>query len=288
MIQAIRGFFTQRGYLEVETPLLIPAPAPERHILPIPVQDRFLHTSPELCMKRLLSAGYTKIFQVTRCFRGRERGDLHLPEFTLLEWYRAEIDYKALMDECEDLLMWVSRTLKMDDRIHWQGCEIDLKGPWERIRLDDAFDRFASMSLRAALESGDFDEGMVREVEPNLGQTRPSILYDYPASMASLARLVPGNKDLAERFEVYLCGIELANGFSELTDEGEQRARFKNELARLQHSGIKDLPMPEEFLKSLARMPEASGIALGIDRLAMIFADTRRVDDVVTFTPEEL
>ena len=239
-------------------------------------------------MKRLLSAGYTKIFQVTRCFRGGERGDLHLPEFTLLEWYRAEIDYKALMDECEDLLMWVSRTLKMGSRIHWQGREVDLKGPWERIRVGDAFDRFASMSLRTALENGDFDKVMVGEVEPNLGHRRPSILYDYPSSMASLAKLVPGNKELAERFEIYLCGIELANGFSELTDEKEQRVRFERELVRLQHSGIKDRPMPENFLKSLACMPEASGIALGIDRLAMIFADTKRLDDVVTFTPEEL
>ncbi|MEJ2068432.1 MAG: EF-P lysine aminoacylase GenX, partial [Deltaproteobacteria bacterium] len=229
MIQSIRAFFIDREYLEVETPQLIPAPAPEMHIEAIGADDRYLHPSPELCMKRLLAAGYTKIFQISRCFRKRERGDRHLPEFTLLEWYHTGIDYKALMDECEALIRFVSRRLGREETIQYQGRHIDLRRPWERLSVRAAFDRYAPMSMARALEEDCFDQTMVEAIEPKLGMTRPTFLYDYPASLAALARLKSGNRSIAERFEIYLVGVELANGFSELNDPLEQRARFEME-----------------------------------------------------------
>jgi len=289
MIQAMRLFFIEHDYLEVETPQVIPAPAPEPHIHPVKAGNLFLRTSPELCMKRLLAAGYPKIFQIGKCFRHAERGDLHMPEFTMLEWYRTEIDYMALMEECEAMIRSVSRRgLGSGDRIHYQGVEIDLKCPWERLSVSEAFDRWASETPETAISRGIFDKIMVEKIEPNLGVTRPTILYDYPAPLAALARLKPGNKMVAERFEIYFAGLELANGFSELSDAREQRTRFERDRKQRSDLDKKVYPMPEKFLKALEKMPRAAGIALGVDRLAMIFADRSRIDDVVTFTPEEV
>ena len=288
MVQAIRQFFIENDYLEVETPQLIPAPSPEVHIEAIRAGNQFLHTSPEICMKQMLGAGYTKIFQISKCFRQGERGNLHLPEFTLLEWYRTGIDYNHLMKECEALILWVSRNLDMGEKLRYQGMDIDLKAPWERISVSEAFFRYASLSLEMALKKGTFDELMVNEIEPHLGVTKPTFLYDYPVSLAALARLRPDNPDFAERFEVFIGGLELANGFSELTDPQEQRARFERDLKQRCNSGKQVYPMAERFLKSLEHMPEAAGIALGIDRLAMIFANRSKIDHVVSFTPEEL
>ena len=227
MLQAIRQFFIDHDYLEVETPQLIPAPAPEVHIDLFSTRGLYLQPSPELCMKRLLAAGYPRIFQISKCFRHGERGDLHLPEFTMLEWYRAGIDYRGLMEECEALVLSVSRSLGMDEKISYHGTEIDLKGPWEKISVSEAFDRYASSSLQTVLDKGCFDEVMVTEIEPHLGIAKPTFLYDYPAEFAALARLKPENERLAERVEVFLAGLELANGFSELTDASEQRDRFE-------------------------------------------------------------
>lgn len=288
MIQAARLFFIEQGYLEVETPLLIPAPAPEVHIDAIRAGDRYLHTSPELCMKRLLAAGYPKIFQISKCFRSGERGDLHLPEFTMLEWYRAGIDYHALMQECEDLLLSISHDLGIVDKFYYKGMKIDLKPPWEKISLGKAFDRYASQSLELSLKRDNFEEIMVNEIEPQLGLTGPTFLYDYPASMAALARLKPGKIKFAERFEVYIGKMELANGFSELTDSQEQRRRFDKAGQTRHRLGKHVYPMDEKFLKGLEHMPEAAGIALGIDRLAMIFTNRSTIDEVVTFTSEEV
>jgi lysyl-tRNA synthetase class 2 len=288
MIQEIRRFFTERDYLEVETPLLIPAPLPEAHIDVIPAGEHYLHPSPELCMKRLLAAGYHRIFQICKCFRNAERGSLHLPEFTLLEWYTTGIDYKILMEECEALIVSISEGIGTGKKIRCRGKEIDLRPPWERISVIEAFDRFASFNLEMALKKGCFDEVMVREIEPNLGVTKPTLLHDYPASLAALARLKPDNPEFAERFEIYFAGLELANGFSELTDPQEQRNRFEKENKKREKLGKKIYPTAEKFLKSLEHMTESSGIALGIDRLAMIFSDSPKIDDVVSFTPEEL
>jgi lysyl-tRNA synthetase class 2 len=288
MVQAMRRFFVDRHYLEVETPLLIPAPAPEVHIDAVRAGDLYLHTSPELCMKRLLAAGHDRIFQISKCFREGERGDLHLPEFTLLEWYRTGIDYRGLMEECETLILSVSLRLGGDVRIKHRGREIDLRRPWERISVREAFDRYARTPLEEALGQGRFDEVMVNEIEPHLGVARPSIIYDYPAPLAALARLRADNPSVAERFEFYVGGVELANGFSELTDAGEQRSRFEKERRERHLAGKQAYPMADKFLTALEHMPDAAGIALGVDRLAMVFADSTRIDDLVTFTPEEL
>jgi len=288
MVQAIRLFFIERDYLEVETPQLIPAPTPEVNIDPIPAGDRYLHSSPELCMKRLLAANYSRIFQISKCFRAGERGHLHLPELTLLEWYRAGIDYTLLMKECEALILWVSQSLDLGEKICFQENEIDLRSPWERISVSDAFHRHTSLTPELALNRGCFDEVMVNKIEPHLGINTPTFLYDYPAPLAALARLRPDHQGLAERFEIYVGGVELANGFSELTDEQEQRARFEREQQQRRNLGKQVYPMAERFLKSLGHLPEAAGIALGVDRLAMIFADRPQVDDVVAFTPEEV
>jgi len=190
------------------------------------------------------------------------------------------------MEECEELVLWISQALGRGDRIHYQGREIDFGRPWERFSVKEAFDRFASLTLDAALEKGCFDEIMVDEIEPHLGTIRPTFLYDYPASLAALARLNPEN--FAERFEIYIGGLELANGFSELTDAQEQRGRFERDRRHRDDLGKKVYPMPEKFLASIEQMPDAAGMALGVDRLAMIFTDRAVIDYVVPFTPEEV
>jgi elongation factor P--(R)-beta-lysine ligase len=288
ILQCIREFFITRDYLEVETPQLITAPAPETHIDSISVHDRYLQTSPELCMKRLLALGFPKIFQIAKCFRKGERGELHLPEFSLLEWYRTGIDYHSLMEECETLFLFLSQQLNVGTRLRYGGMDIDLAAPWERLSIQTAFERYASVSLDQALDNHHFDQTMVEEIEPHLGMKRPTFLYDYPASLAALARLKPGTPSIAERFEIYVGGIELANGFSELNDAHEQRLRFEKEHKERALLGKQVSPMPERFLKALEKMPEAAGIALGLDRLVMIFGDARTIDDVVAFTPEEV
>jgi len=287
MVHWIRTFFVDQGYLEVETPQLISAPAPEMHIEAMGADGRFLHPSPELCMKRLLAAGLPRIFQISKCFRKGERGDLHLPEFSLLEWYRTGIDYRALMDECEALIRFVAERLHRGAIISYRGRDIRLGPPWERLSVRAAFDRYAHLSPDQALTEGCFDQVLVEDIEPHLGKTRPTFLYDYPAPLAALARLKTEDPTVAERFELYITGMELANGFSELHDPQEQRVRFEAEQQRRAAAGKEVYPLPERFLRSLSDMPEASGIALGVDRLAMLFCGASRIDQVVSFTPEE-
>jgi len=288
ILDGIRRFFRQNDYLEVETPLRIPAPAPETFIDAEPSGTWYLHTSPELCMKRLLAAGYPKIFQTTRCFRKNERGDRHLPELTLLEWYTAGGNYLSMMDQCEELIISLAQDLDCGREIFYKGRQIDLTPPWERLSVKDAFDTHASESMETCLENDCFDEIMALEIEPNLGNKAPLFLYDYPESFASLAKRKPGEPKLAERFELYIGGIEICNAFSELTDADEQRRRFKAEMKIRRSLGKDEYPLPENFLAALKHMPEATGNALGLDRLVMLFADTDCIDDVVAFTPEEL
>jgi lysyl-tRNA synthetase class 2 len=280
VVQAIRAFFVGRGYLEVETPHRIPAPAPEAHIDAVGSEGWYLHTSPELCMKRLLADGHPRLFQLCRCFRKGERGRRHLPEFTMLEWYRAGADYRDLMAETEELVGEVAATCG--------GLEADLSRPWERLAVAEAFARFTATTAEAALADGSFDERVAFEIEPRLGLGRPVFLCDYPAPLAALARKKPEDPSLAERFELYIAGLELANGFSELTDPAEQRRRFAGEREARSRSGKDPYPMPEPFLSDLARMPEAAGIALGVDRLVMLLAGAESIDEVVAFAPEEL
>ncbi len=284
IVQTIRSFFVQRQYLEVETPHRIPGNAPEACIDAIGSDDWFLHTSPELCMKRLLAAGYQRLFQICRCWRAEERGARHLPEFAMLEWYAAQCDYHHLMAECEELL----RTLVPSGRLTYRSRNIDLSQPFERLTVAEAFQRHARLDLRQALAAGRFDEQLALHVEPHLGQQRPTFLMEYPLELAALARSHPARPGVAERFELYLGGMELANAFSELTDAGEQGRRFGVEEALRREAGKPPYPVPEKFLAELAAMPEAAGIALGLDRLVMLLTDAEAIDQVVAFPPELL
>ena len=286
IIQSVRSFFIGRGYLEVETPNLIRSPTPEIHIDAVSADDGFMHTSPELCMKRMLSAGYSKIFQVCKCYRNGERGNRHLPEFTLLEWYRSGADYKDLMDECEVLIFHVARDLELGDKIDYMGRTVELKGPWMRISVHEAFGLFSTVDVEEAIAGDNFDDIMISNIEPMLYQ--PSFLYDYPASLASLARLKENDPNLAERFELYIGGMELANAFSELTDVHEQEERFIGDRNARKALGKKEYPFPDGFIRDLEEMPASAGIAFGIDRLVMLLTGKTRIDDVVSFTPEEV
>lgn len=280
----IRAFFQEKGYLEVETPFRIPAPAPETHIDAIASAGWFLQTSPELCMKRMLAAGYQRIFQICRCWREGERGVRHLSEFTMLEWYRAGADYFDLMDETEALVNAAAGV----PRIRYRGLDIELDLPWERVTVAESFRLYGESSVSEALDAGTFDEIMVERIEPRLGLTRPTFIYDYPPCCAALARLKKGDATVAERFELYIGGLEIANAFSELVDPEEQRTRFEAATAERTLYGKADYPVPEKFLAALAEMPESAGIALGLDRLVMVLLDAECIDDVVAFTTEEL
>jgi lysyl-tRNA synthetase class 2 len=288
ILRGIRQYFIEEGYLEIETPHRIPTPAPESHIDAVPSDTWFLHTSPELCMKRMMSAGFEKIFQICRCWRERERGSLHLPEFTLLEWYRAGTDYNSLMEECGGLIRFVATFIGLGQKTIFRGREIDLSRTWERISVKEAFHCYSKTSMAKALEQNLFDEIMVQEIEPNLGVEKPTFIYDYPAQRGALARLKKEDPGVAERFELYMGGLELANGFSELVDSEEQRRRFHIENENRQSFGKRIYSIPDKFLAELDNMPPSAGIALGVDRLVMVFLDIETIDEVVAFTPEEL
>jgi lysyl-tRNA synthetase class 2 len=288
ILRAIREFFHNQGYLEVETPHRIPAPAPEAHIDAVPADGWFLHTSPELCMKRLLAAGYSKIFQICRCWREGERGRLHVPEFTLLEWYAADSNYGDLMQQSEALIQHVARRLDRGESLIYQGVEINLVLPWPRMSVREAYSRYAPISMSEALQRDLYDEIMVEDIEPKLPRERPVFLYDYPVQRSALARLREDDPTVAERIELYIGGLELANGFTELTDAEEQRSRFEREEAYRRSRGKRPYALPERFLAELPNMSPSAGIALGVDRLVMLLVDAKSIDEVIAFTPEEL
>jgi lysyl-tRNA synthetase class 2 len=285
--KAIRNFFDREGYLEVDTPLLVPVLAPESQITPVAVDGHFLQTSPELCMKRLVAAGYGKIFQISHCWRANERGRQHLPEFTMLEWYRAFSDYLSLMVETARLFRQIASDVNSTDLISFNGMDVDLAGDWEMLTVREAFTRYGGMTMELALADDEFDRIMVERIEPALGTARPTFLYDYPACRSALARIKESDRTVAERFELYIAGIELANGFSELTDPEEQRARFIKEIA-VKESSAFTTRLPETFLSELAAMPPTAGIAVGVDRLVMLLTGADSIDEVVAFSPEEL
>ncbi len=288
VIQSIRDFLTQNGYLEVDTPIRCPSIIPEAHIDPVTSENFYLQASPELCMKRLLSCGFDRIFQICKCFRKNERGAFHLPELTLLEWYAKNHTYLDLMTTCEKMIRFITKRLNGKPEISYQEDTILLDSPWQRLTVDEAFKRYASTSMENALLDDRFDEVISFEIEPHLGRTCPVFLVDYPKQHASLASLKPDNPNLAQRFELYIAGIELANAFTELTDEKEQKKRFTHENQRRKEQGRLPLPMPKKFLSDLAGLADAAGIAMGIDRLVMLFCDTASIDEVVAFTPEKL
>ena len=288
VIQAVRDYFIKNGYLEVQTPVRLPDLIPEVHIDPLESEDCFLQASPELCMKRLMARGHEKIFQVCPCFRKHERGGLHLPEHTLLEWYAEAQTYHGLMRTLTEMIRHVAKISGNEFSIHYQGNVVDLTGEFPGLSVAEAFERYGSISMEEALGTGRFDEVISMDIEPTLGFERPVFLYDFPAALGSLARLKPGNPEFAERFECYIAGLELANGFSELTDPDEQRLRFEKEIEQRTRINKSSAPMPEKFLADLERMPECAGAALGVDRLVMLFGNFDSIDDAVAFTPEDL
>lgn len=286
LLNSLRRTLDEQGFAEVETPVRIPAPANEPHIKPPPSGRAFLRASPELQMKRLLAAGLERIYQIGPCFREGERGDRHAPEFTMLEWYRADADYRMILGDAKKLVCDAAAAVCGSLRIAWQGVEIDFAAGWERITVREAMRRWADWDPVEAPWDGDrFDFDMAMKVEPNLPKDRACVLTDYPAQAAALARLSASDERVAERWELYIGGMEVCNAFSELTDAAEQRARF--EAARAEKNALGETPMPldEEFLSALCHMPPAGGAALGVDRLAMLLINAATIDEVRAFCP---
>lgn len=291
---SLRSFFIRQQFLEVDTPIRQPLLLPELNIEPLASEGWFLQASPELCMKRMLAAGCDRIFQLCNCFRKDERGRLHLEEFTMLEWYRKEADYEDLMADCEALLC--SLLADLDEMapcavdgvgLRAGGRVISLQPPWDRLSVHEAFVRYSPVSIEQAMAADTFDEILVEYVEPFLGVDRPLFLYNYPVELGSLARRKEGFPQLAERFELYINGIELANGFSELTDSHEQRQRFEQELSLMDEERRQQSRMPERFLEELTGLDRAAGIALGVDRLLMLLMGKESVGEVVSFAPDD-
>ena len=287
MVRALRAALDEGGFVEVETPVRIPAPANEPHIRPPASGRAFLRASPELQMKRLLAAGLGRLYQIGPCFREGERGDRHAPEFTMLEWYRAPGGWEDVLRDAERLVLSAAAALHGAGaaRVPFRGGSLDLAAPWERVPVREAYRRWAGWDPVEDWDAERFDLDMALKVEPALPRDRAVVLFGYPAQAASLARLSPADPRVAERWELYLGGMEIANAFGELADPAEQRRRF--EAARDEKIACGEPPMPldEDFLADLARMPPAGGAALGVDRLAMVLLDAPDIDSVRAFLP---
>lgn len=284
LISVLRAYFDERDFIEVETPIVIKAPAPEEYIEGIPVENAFLRTSPELQMKEMLCAGYEKIYQIGTCFRKNEFGARHRSEFTMLEWYETQIDYLQLLEFTAGLLRFAAQKICGSPQIEYQGLTIDFFSEPQIITVRDAYKKYAGIDLDKISTEEEFDEIMTSRIEPCLGMGQMTFLIDYPANRAALARLKPDNHELAERWELYLGGMEIANAYGELTDSIEQRKRFVKAQELRAKNNFAAYPFPEEFFKALeSGMPECSGCALGVDRLAMIFTDSADISDVRGF-----
>ena len=287
MVRALRAALDADGFVEVETPVRIPAPANEPHIRPPASGRAFLRASPELQMKRLLAAGLERLYQIGPCFREGERGDRHAPEFTMLEWYRAPGGWEDVLRDGERLVLAAAAALHGAGaaRVPFRGGSLDLAAPWERVPVREAYRRWAGWDPVEDWDAERFDLDMALKVEPALPRDRAVVLFGYPAQAASLARLSPEDPRVAERWELYLGGMEIANAFGELADPAEQRRRF--EAAREEKIACGETPMPldEDFLADLAHMPPAGGAALGVDRLAMVLLDAPDIDSVRAFLP---
>ena len=317
VIEATRGFFRDQGFVEVETPALQVSPGMEPHLVAFRTElqspgtegaTRYLHTSPEFAMKKLLAGGLERIFQLARVFRNAERSATHHPEFTMLEWYRANQGYVVLMEDCEGLLAAVAEATGAS-HFTWQGRRCDASAPAERLTVAEAFKRCCDIDLLAtapeplnpsldllaaaakplglAPRPGDrwddlFFRIFLERIEPTLGLGRPAILRDYPISMAALSRPKASDPRLCERFELYVCGLELANAFGELTDPAEQRRRFEADTALKEKLYGTRYPIDEDFMAALEHgLPPSSGIALGIDRLVMLATGAEHIEDVL-------
>ena len=315
---AIRAWFEAQGFVEIDAAALQISPGNETHLHAFATEQvgtdlerrrLFLHTSPEFAMKKLLAAGEEKIFTFASVYRNRERGALHAPEFTMLEWYRAGAPYTMLWEDCAAILE-IAAEAAGRSRWSFRARQAEVGNGVDRLTLDDAFRSHAGFPLLDTCPAGDrdrdalaarteaagirrapddtwsdlFSRVLLEKIEPHLGQPRPTILYEYPAPEAALARPVPGRPEVAERFELYVAGVELANGFGELTDAAEQRARLVHEMDEKARLYGERYPLDEDFLAALAEMPPSSGCALGFDRLVMLAAGATTVDQVI-WTP---
>lgn len=287
MITAMREWFHKNGFFEVETPVRIPAPAPEPNIDCPPSRNAWLRASPELQMKRLVAAGADRIFQFGPCFRELERGRKHNPEFTMLEWYRRGASSNDILADTENIIRFLCQRIFNSGTIHYCGSEIDITGEWVKLPVRDAFRKFAGWDPAAAWDPVRFNDDLTSLVEPNLPADRPCVLCDYPAPAASLARLKEGDPLVAERWELYIGGMEIANAFGELSDGHEQRRRFEEARKERIENGEADYGLDESFLMDLeaGRFPECGGIAIGVDRLAMLVCDAREIEEVRPFCP---
>lgn len=316
--RGVRAWFEEQGFAEVETGILQVSPGNETHLHAPRTEltradgaqaSRYLRTSPEFACKKLLAAGELKIFEFARVFRDRERGDLHLPEFTMLEWYRANASYDAVMADTIVLIAHAAQATGVG-RFSFRGKMADPFAEPELLTVAAAFERFAGIDLLATIANGEgdrarlaaaaseririadddtwsdiFSKVLVEHVEPNLGRGRLTVLFEYPVPEAALARAKASDPRVAERFEVYACGVELANGFGELTDAAEQRHRFTAAMDEKARRYGERYPLDEEFLAAVGAMPEASGVALGFDRLVMLASGAPRIDQVVWTPP---
>ena len=314
ILSALREWFRRRGFLEVETPALQVSPGNEVHLhaftteLTTPGGTRtpmYLHTSPEFTCKKLLAAGEARVFSIARVFRNRERGPLHHPEFTMLEWYRTNEPYEALMEDCAAILVEAAKAAGCL-QMQWKDRTADPYAVLEQLSVADAFTKFAGIDLLATLDgdkgdaaklaaaahaagiqvAGDdnwsdvFSRILVERIEPQLGHGCATLLDEYPLPEAAWAQRADDPR-VARRFELYACGVELANGFAEITDAAEQRHRFEEAMAERQRRYGERYPIDEDFLKALAAMPPASGIALGLDRLVMLMTGALRIEQVL-------
>jgi lysyl-tRNA synthetase class 2 len=297
--RAVRAYFEREGFLEVATPAGVPCPGLDLHLDAFAIggarAPRWLSTSPEFQMKRLLVGGIPRCFQLARCFRNGELGARHEPEFTMLEWYRAFATSDAILDDTEAIVEAVARAVTGSASLRIGGRDVSLTRPFERVTVADAFARAARIDeaecLRLANEDEDtFFRVLVEEVEPYLAQApAPLVLHRYPARQASLARLCADDPRWADRFEVMAAGVELSNGFVELTDPDEQRARFERDRTDRSERGLPVYPLDERFLASLGEgMPPSAGNALGFDRLVAAALGTSRIADVNAFPDAEL
>ncbi|MFO7936663.1 MAG: EF-P lysine aminoacylase EpmA [Kiritimatiellia bacterium] len=290
-LQAIRGFFHDQDYIEVETPLRIPAPALETHIDAPRSESAWLRTSPELHMKRMLAGGYERIFQIGSCFRRNECGSRHNPEFTMLEWYRVDADYNDILKETKNLLIHIFKTVTGAGEFHYQNRWISLEQSWNIMTVAEAFKRFAEWDPVATWDEERFENDLVKKVEPALPKNRPCVLTDYPAPAAALARLKPDNPVIAERWELYIGGLEIANTYSELCDPVQQRDRFERCAAERASLGREIYPRDDAFMLALENgIPPCAGSALGFDRLIMLLCNAPAIQDVRLFAqnPGEL
>jgi len=310
VVSAIRSWFGAQGFVEVDPPALQVSPGNEAHLHAFRTdwlapggekRARYLHTSPEFAMKKLLAAGEERIFALSHVFRNREAGDLHAPEFTMLEWYRAGTPYEAIMADTVALVRTAAGAVRAE-ALRFRGRSADVSAEAERLPVVDAFRRHAGIDLAGLLGDRDglaqaagaagirtaaddtwsdiFSRILSEKVEPALGTPHMTLLTDYPAAEAALARPKPGDPRFAERFELYAAGVELANGFGELTDAGEQRRRFMGEMDEKMRVYGERYPVDEDFLAALSDMPPASGVALGLDRLVMLLTGAPRIDMV--------